>query len=135
MTRLRRVLAPLALVWLSCQIGTVALVPVALWVSAADPHAAECTCGHGTDAMCPMHHKPSGGPMHHEPTSGSVPCAMQAANSSEAAVLTTLVGTAGLIAEPPRAIQPAVPSVGAQAGDVSAVGERPVPPDPPPPRV
>jgi hypothetical protein len=125
MTRLRRALAPVTAIWLFCQVGTLALVPAALWISAADRHAAECTCGHGADAMCPMHHKPTG---------GSAPCAMQAANSSEAAVLTTLVGMAGLIAEPIRATQPAVPSVGPQAADVQVVGERPVPPDPPPPR-
>src|SRR5258705_12894433 len=88
MTRLRRALAPLAAIWLSCQIGTVGLVPAALWVSAADPHAAECTCGHGADAMCPMHHhKPTGN------TNGN--CAMQAAKSPATAVLTALVGVAG----------------------------------------
>src|SRR5258705_12594040 len=89
MTRLRRALAPLAAMWLSCQIGTVGLVPATLWVSAADPHAAECTCGHGADAMCPMHHhKPTGN------TNGN--CAMQAAKSPATAVLTALVGGAGL---------------------------------------
>ena len=96
MTRLRRVRAPLAAIWLSCQIGTVALVPVALWISAADPHAAECTCEHGADAMCPMHrHTPAG--------NTNSDCAMQAANGADAAVLTTLVGVAGLIPEIGRA--------------------------------
>ncbi len=126
MTHLRRVLAPVTALWLFCQIGTVALVPVALWITAADPHAAECSCGHGPDVMCPMHHKPAG---------RSARCAMQAANSSGAAVLTTLVGMAGLIDEPMRSIQPATQSQYPRAADVHVAGERPVPPDPPPPRV
>jgi hypothetical protein len=126
MTQLRRVLAPVTAIWLFCQIGTVALVPVALWTTAADAHAEECTCGHGPAAMCLMHHKPAG---------DSAPCAMQAANPSGAAVLNTLAGTAGLVPEPTRSIQPAVPSACVQALDVHVVGERPVPPDPPPPRV
>jgi len=127
MSCLRRTLAPLAAIWLSCQIGTVALVPVALWVSAADPHAAECTCGHGADAMCPMHgHKPA------EDTNSN--CAMQAAKGVATGVLTTLVGSAGLIPESTRSLVPPVPSISVRAFDVDVRGERPVPPDPPPPR-
>jgi hypothetical protein len=126
MTHLRRVLVPVTAIWLFCQVGTVALVPVALWITAADPHAAECTCGHGVGAMCPMHHKPSG---------ESAPCAMQAANGPATAVLTTLVGNAGLITEPPQSIQLPTSTRCAQAADVQVAGERPVPPDPPPPRV
>lgn len=127
MTRVRRALAPLAAMWLSCQIATVALVPVALWVSAADPHAAECTCGHGADAMCPMHHhKPTGN------TNGN--CAMQAANSPATAVLTALVGVAGLIPEATGSFVAPVPSTRVRTSDADVRGERPVPPDPPPPR-
>jgi hypothetical protein len=127
MTHLRRVLAPVTAIWLFCQVGTVALVPVALWIAAADPHAAECTCGHETGAMCPMHHKSTGGP---------APCAMRAAASgSAAAVLTTLVSMAGLVAEPTRSIQPALPSPYPASADDRVVGERPVPPEPPPPRL
>jgi hypothetical protein len=127
MTHLRRVLAPLAAIWLFSQIGTVALVPVALWITTADPHAAECTCGHGPGGLCPMHHKPAG---------ESAPCAMRAANSSGTAVLNNiLVGTAGLVPEPPRSIEPALPSARARTFHVRVVDEHPVPPDPPPPRV
>jgi hypothetical protein len=127
MTRLRRVLAPLALIWLSCQIGTVALGPIALWVSAAHPHAAECTCGHGADAMCPMHHhKPAG--------NSNSPCSMQAANSTGTAVLTTIFGVAGPIPESAASLVAPVPSTSVGPADVDVRGERPVPPDPPPPR-
>jgi hypothetical protein len=127
MTQLRRVLAPVIAIWLFCQIGSVALVPVALWMTGADVHGAECTCGHGAGAICPMHHKPTGG--------DPAPCAIKAATGSGAAVVTTLAGTAGLIADPIRSIQPAIPSEHPLAADVHAAGERPVPPDPPPPRV
>jgi hypothetical protein len=126
MTHLRRVLVPVTAVWLFCQAGTVALVPVALWITATDPHAAECTCGHGPGAMCPMHHKPTG---------GSEPCAMQAANGPGTAVLNTVVGNAGLITEPSHSIQPPASIRYARAADVHVVGERPVSPDPPPPRI
>jgi hypothetical protein len=124
MAHLRRVLAPVTALWLCCQLGTVALVPVALWIT-TDPHAAECTCGHGADAMCPMHHKSTG---------RSAPCAMQAANDSTA-VLTTFAGPAGLIAEPPQSIHLPTCTDCQRPADVHLAGERPVPPDPPPPRV
>ena len=126
MRHLRRMLGPVTAVWLFCQIGAVALVPVGLWATAADSHAEACTCGHGPATMCLMHHKPAG---------DSAPCAMQAANSSGAAVLNTLIGAAGLVPEPPRSNQPVAPSAYLRALDVHVVGERPVPPDPPPPRV
>jgi len=127
MIRLRRALVPLAATWLTCQVGTVALGPVALWVS-ADSHAAECTCGHGADAMCPMHrHKPAGDP--------DTNCSMQAANGAGTAVLTTIVGAAGLIPESTPSLVAPVPSTNVSRTDVDVRGERPVPPDPPPPRV
>jgi hypothetical protein len=48
-----------------CQIAAVAHAPIALFISAVDSHAAECSCRHGAGAMCPMlrtmHHKPAGG--------------------------------------------------------------------------
>jgi hypothetical protein len=128
MTRLRRVFVPLAAMWLSCQVGTVALTPVVMWVSAADPRAAECNCGHGPDAMCPMHrHKPAADPISD--------CSMQAANETGTAVLTTLVGAAGLIPESTPSLVAPVPSMNVGPTDVDVRGERPLPPDPPPPRV
>jgi hypothetical protein len=127
MTRLRRALAPLTAIWLSCQIGTVALVPVGLWVSVQDPHAAECTCGHGADAVCPMHrHEPAG--------NTNSDCAMRAANGGATAVLTALVGVAGLIPESTLSLGAPVLSMSVRPVDVDVRVERPVAPDPPPPR-
>ena len=126
MTRLRRALVPLAALWLSCQAGTVALVPVALWMSGAEHHAAECTCGHGANAMCPMHrHEPAGTP--------GRDCSMQAANETGTAVLTTL-GAGGLIPQSTPALVAPIPSTHVSPPDVDVRAQRPVPPDPPPPR-
>ena len=91
MTRLRRGLAPITVVWLFCQVGILASAPLGLWITASDPHQQECASGHEAGVMCPMHHKPAG---------RSAPCALRAANSSGAAVITTFVGVAGLISEP-----------------------------------
>jgi len=125
MALVRRVLGPITAFWLCCQIGTVAFVPLALWMTTADPHGEECTCGHADGMMCPMHHRPTG---------RSAPCGMRAANNSGTAVVTTLVGVAGLISEPILSIRPADPSTRALPGDVRVVADYPVPPDPPPPR-
>jgi hypothetical protein len=124
MVHWRRALPPVAAVWLACQIGTVALGPVALCLR-ADAHAEECTCGHGPDMTCPMHHPPA---------PGSGPCAFQAANDSGAAILTTLIGLTGFITDKTPAAQPDVPSPRVRLADGHLLGERPVPPDPPPPR-
>jgi hypothetical protein len=124
MTPLRRVLAPLTAIWLTCQIGTVALVPVALWVSTADPHAAECTCQHGGEATCPMHHKPAA------PTR----CAMQNANESGTAALTSLSGILGLIPEQASSLTQALAPTDIPSADDHPIGVGVVPPDPPPPR-
>ena len=128
MTRLRRALGPLAAIWLSCQVGTVGLATVALWVNAADPHAVECTCGHGAGAMCPMHrHNPAG--------DSNSDCSMQATNDPIAAVLTTIVGFAGLIPEATVSLVAPVASIRVRPTAVGVRGERPVPPDPPPPHI
>jgi len=126
MAQLRHVLAPFTAIWLFCQIGAVASAPLAVWISTTDRHLAECTCGHGDGAMCPMHHKPAG---------KSSPCALQAANGSATAVLTTFVVMVGFIAEPTPSILAANPSKHSLAADVNLTGECPVPPDPPPPRI
>jgi hypothetical protein len=126
MTRLRPVLAPLTALWLVGQIGTVMLVPVALWITAADPHAAECTCGHDDGAACPMHHKPTG---------ESTPCAMRPANSSGAAIMAASATIVGLVPNSALAIEPTDPAKRLVRIDVRAADRRPIPPDPPPPRL
>jgi hypothetical protein len=125
MSRLRRVLAPLTALWLLCQVGTLALVPSMLQGSAAAAHATECTCGHGDGSMCPMHHHQPGGP---------VQCSMQPVHHSGTAVLTAVAAIVGFIAQPAGSIEPPRSVAHWHATDARAIGQRPVPPDPPPPR-
>ena len=57
----RRVLGPIAAVWLVCHGATLTLVPALLWFRSRDANAAECTCAHGAEATCPMHHRTAAG--------------------------------------------------------------------------
>ena len=129
MTRLRRALGSVAVVWLCCQVGTVAIVPIALWASTADPHqAAECTCGHDAGTMCPMHRHTRAGDT-------SKQCAMRAANESGAAALTAILGVSGLTPLTAAALVAPPSTMRVTPDETDVRGERPVPPDPPPPRV
>jgi hypothetical protein len=58
MKAIRRHLSWVAGGWLVCQLGLVPATSLALnlWAIASESHA-ECTCGHGDGAMCPMHHR------------------------------------------------------------------------------
>src|SRR6476620_12728156 len=126
MTRLRRALAPLAAIWLVCQLGAAALVPAALSASAGQERAAGCTCGHGTHAMCPMHH--------HKPSGPDRTCSMQPVNTTPTAVLSALVGLPGFVPGATSALVSPDASTHAEKTAVDDRGRRPLPPDPPPPR-
>ncbi len=124
MTRARRVLARVAAVWLCCQLVAGTLGPVAIALGAPDANAVECTCGHGGDATCPMHHKS---------TTGSKVCVMRALGERPGLVLSSTFGLTGpvpastysiVLASDRREIWTAV----------SMRPIRPAPPDPPPPR-
>jgi hypothetical protein len=124
MMRVRSVLYGIAIVWLSCQAITMALVPAVLLTSAADADADECTCTHGADAMCPMHH--------HQ-TTDSTHCVMQTSTTIDGAMLTSLLGVAGLI--PPHTSRLVATRL-VSSTDFTSSPEisRFAPPDPPPPR-
>jgi hypothetical protein len=124
MKRVRSALCGIAIAWLSCQAITLALVPAALLASAADADEAECMCTHGADAMCPMHH--------HQ-TTDNTHCVMQASTTIDGAMLTSLLGVAGLI--PPHTSRlVATPLVSSTDFTSSPEISRFAPPDPPPPR-
>src|SRR3954454_12240356 len=126
MTRLRRALAPLAAIWLVCQLGAAALVPAALSAGAGQERAAGCTCGHGAHAMCPMHH--------HQPSGPDRTCSMQPVNTAPAAVLSALVGLPGFRPGATSSLLAPDTSVHAGTAGVDDRGRPPLPPDPPPPR-
>jgi len=116
----RRVIAPIAAIWLVCQGLTLVVVPVLL-----DASLAECVCPQGADATCPMHHKTAG---------GRQACAMQSTTTSAPATLNALFSVTGLL---PALIAQAtvlVPSASAALFEGSRLTQRPSPPDPPPPR-
>ena len=118
MTRARHVLGPIAAVWLLCQAATLTLVPALLEASLA-----ECLCTHGVDASCPMHHRS---------TSAKV-CVMQSLTTSATATLNALFSVVGLL--PARSLAtPLVPTASPVLIQCPVATERPLPPDPPPPR-
>jgi hypothetical protein len=124
MMHVRRALGTVAAIWLSCQLATLALTPVMLWAGSTDVHAQECTCAHGADALCPMHHKSA---------PGSKPCVMQSTSDHAAVVSMSLFGIVGVV---PGSVATthAAPSGRLAIVESQMTAERPVPPDPPPPR-
>jgi hypothetical protein len=99
-------------------------VPAVLWLGLVDASFTECTCTHGVDANCPVHHRTM---------AGSRGCAMQSLTTSAAATLNVLFGVVGLVPAPSVPTGP-VRSPGRAALECSMATQRPFPPDPPPPR-
>ena len=119
MTRTRRVLGPIAAVWLLCQAATLTLVPALLEASSA-----ECLCTNGADGSCPMHHRA---------TPGSKVCVLQGLTTGAPAALNALFSVVGLV--PARSLATArVPTTSPVLIECSMTTERLSPPEPPPPR-
>src|SRR5579864_1912753 len=91
MPRARRTLGLVAATWLCCQAATFAVVPTFLGIGAIEASVAECTCSHGANAICPMHHKPS---------ASAKACAWQGMTTSSAVLVNALFGVAGLLPAP-----------------------------------
>jgi hypothetical protein len=124
MTRVRLVLGPIAAGWLVCQAATLTLAPALLLFGLLDSRLTECTCTHGADANCPVHHRA---------TAGSRVCVMQGLTTDATATLNVLFGIVGLVPAPALTICP-VPTASSVLLECSMVTGQPVPPDPPPPR-
>jgi hypothetical protein len=131
MTSLRRVLSPLVGLWLCCQLGAVALTPLAFWARMS-AEAATCICPLGADAACPMHHKP-GADTKAETKTGTKICAMQSTTSEATTLLTSLFAGTGLMPESVSLIDRATSGTFAIL-EPQMTARHPVPPDPPPPR-
>lgn len=122
MRRVRSTLRAIAVIWLLVQAAAIAAAPVALanHASAVD---IDCTCTHGTNAICPMHHKPA---------PGAKVCVIGGVDDS-LGVLGSLFHALGLIPAPTEiAIAAFVPSP--SVTPAISTSHRTVPPDPPPPR-
>jgi hypothetical protein len=123
----RRLLGSFVAAWLTCQTAALGLTPnLVVWFGVTDVSLMVCTCGHGADATCPMHH--------HGTANGSRRCVMRSMNDHGTAVLASVFGLLGfltahaqdtMLTSSERAIS-IEPSIGI---------DRPTPPDPPPPRV
>lgn len=123
MTRLRRSAGRLTLAWLLCQGATLAATATILAIGSES--LLECTCAHGDHAMCPMHH-------HQAP--GSKRCFMRSADADGAAVLTSLFGVVAIAAASPSIASEEL-AVSPRFTALAPRSLRPVPPDPPPPRL
>lgn len=123
MAFLRRTLGPFTAAWLLCQVAALLAGPAVFWVTSAEA-LLECTCTHGDHATCPMHHKA---------TLGSKVCLVRSADDSGTAVVTSLLGSAGLVSVPVQVVAPR-PAHTLVLTEVTTLSLRPAPPDPPPPR-
>ena len=124
MPRARRTLGLVAATWLFCQATTLALVPTLLGIGVMDASVTDCTCTHGANATCPMHHKPS--------ASAKV-CALESLGTGTVALLNSLLGVVGFLPAPTLAtIQE--PARTAALLDRSTPASRRISPDSPPPR-
>ena len=122
MTRVRRLLGPIAAAWLSCQLAGVVTTPIVVWMTTRADHV-ECTCGHGDHAICPMHHRPASGTR----------CALRSTHNTNAAVLSSLFSSVGVLTATTTTMV-ATTIVVAPSFERVASSRGPVGPDPPPPR-
>src|SRR5579871_5158010 len=99
MRRARRALGPIAAAWLLCQAATLTLIPVLTWTDAGTASAA-CTCTHGTDALCPMHHRTA---------AGVRTCAFQDTTTNTTTTLGSLFPAPGLLPGLAHSTAPAMP--------------------------
>jgi hypothetical protein len=124
MPRVRRALGLIAATWLFCQAATLALVPTLLGIGAMEASVAECTCTHGANAICPMHHKPS---------ANAKVCALEGMTTTRLALVNALFGVAGLLPAPAQVTDQG-PAQTTARSDRSTATSRRLSPDSPPPR-
>lgn len=113
----------MACVWLVCQLTAALAAPLFVWAAAEHQEQAECQCGHGPGAMCPMHR-------HNMPKPSD--CVVRSDSPDTTSTLASLFGP---LAPPPSseriaAVRVTVPSTRYDR----LVIARPVAPDLPPPR-
>jgi hypothetical protein len=92
MGRLRQRLGWIVSGWLCCQLSLLTAAPLSLFASA--PHAADsmtCTCVHGANAQCPMHH----------PARPKPDCQCRSTTDPDAAAIVSLLGPIAVLADAP----------------------------------
>jgi hypothetical protein len=122
-SKVRRLIAPVACAWLLLHVSVVAGTTVLLVAtgSASDP---VCTCGQdGNHGLCPMHHQPA----------DSARCRMQSTHNGLESALLSMLGPLTLPVATATVIADATPS-SAIAYQSPLRSNSTFPPDPPPPR-
>src|SRR5580765_7571277 len=97
MDRLRRRLSWIACGWLCCQLSVLTAAPLSLLSNTsqgADPIT--CTCVHGANASCPMHH----------PAQPKPNCQCRSTTDPGAATLISLLGPTAVLASAPHDAAP-----------------------------
>jgi hypothetical protein len=117
----RGVLAGLARLWLVWQLSATAAVPLALWVFEQRDVLA-CQCFHGVGTTCPMH----------KAAQGRNQCALRNPTPDQASALLSLLGPVGLAPSP--SVSYLTPVSFPLDSEFNGSIDRPVDPDPPPPR-
>jgi hypothetical protein len=89
MTRMRRLLGRVAVVWLCAHVAMLSASVTLLAAQLVDDEAT-CTCADGNGVMCPMHHRrtPRPSPTH---------CAVQDASTPPALAVTNWLGVTGIV--------------------------------------
>jgi hypothetical protein len=123
MARFRRLLGPLAGAWLLCQIATLTVAPALAWGSASE---LACTCAHGANGLCPMHHRKT--------PEGSTQCQLRNAADATGSALVPLLSPVALIPSGTKLTAPVLADA-ALIGGFRTVRDIILPPDAPPPRV
>ena len=126
MSRLRSLLVPLTIAWLSVHVLVITGNAIVVLTAGESMSDVVCTCVHGADhGSCPMHKSPA---------RSSARCGMQSAADSLATALTSVLGPLVLPATADVALL--------DAPDPGLIGYRSppptdwlVPPDTPPPRI
>jgi hypothetical protein len=119
MCRVRHFLGLIAAAWLFCSAATLAFIPALV-----ESSIAECVCTHDANAMCPMHHRATG---------GAKVCAIQSATTSVPAFLQSLLSVTGPLPTSARLIA-ADPTTSVVWFRASTPTHLTSPPDPLPPR-
>jgi hypothetical protein len=124
MGRLRRQLTWVAGGWLCCQLSLLTAAPLSLFATA--PQAADsmsCTCVHGANAQCPMHH----------PARPKPGCQCRNTTDPDAAAIVSLLGPIAVLADAP-AHATTLPITRLPNHSISRFSSFVFPPDGPPPR-
>jgi len=126
MPRIRRRLSRFAGGWLVLQLALMSSAPVVLCVGmSSGMPTVECTCSHGDDVVCPMHHA--------TPKRDPKSCSCRSTTDDGIAVIASLFGGTAVLTTPTRTAAPSLSATLSQRALTHPLDLFPVP-DAPPPR-